>query len=100
MAVRAGAFEVVDASGRAVARLGPIPGSEVDEPGVGLVVLGPDGTARLTVGLDSTGPGIHLSHGGMVRCSVAVVDGDVVLVALRDRRGNEVASLVVADGSA
>ena len=69
---------------------------------MGLVLYGNDGSRRLTVGLDATGPAIHLSQDGNVRCTIAVVDADpgegLVIVAVRDRRGREVASLVTANG--
>jgi hypothetical protein len=100
--IQAAAFEVVDRAGRAVARLGPMPGSDVDEPGIGLVFLGADGLARLTVGVDCSGPAIHLVHDGTVCCSIAVLEGErgesTVFVAVRDGCGREVASLV-AGGS-
>jgi hypothetical protein len=100
--VQAQSFEVVDEDGNPIAGLGPIPGSEVGERGVGLVLYGPDGSERLTVGVDTTGPAIHLSQDGNVRCSIAVIDAEpgeaLVVVAVRDRRGREVASLVAADG--
>jgi hypothetical protein len=100
--VQAGAFEVVDESGATVARLGAIAGSDVDEPGVGLELTGPDGTPRLTIGIDTRGPAIHLNQDGYVRCSIAVIDGEpgegLVLIAVRDRLGREVASLVAANG--
>jgi hypothetical protein len=100
--VQARSFEVVDQGGAPIASLGPIVGSEVGEPGVGLVLYGPDGAKRLTVGVDTTGAAIHLSQDGNVRCSIAVIDAaageGVVIVAVRDRRGREVASLVAADG--
>ena len=100
--VQAGEFEVLDREGRPIARLGPIPGSAVGEAGVGLVLYGSDGSKRLTIGVDTTGPAIHLSQDGNVRCSIAVIDAEpgeaLVVVAVRDRRGREVASLVAADG--
>lgn len=100
--LQARAFEVLDHQGRPIASLGPIPGSEVGQAGVGLVLYGNDGSRRLTVGLDATGPAIHLSQDGNVRCTIAVVDADpgegLVIVAVRDRRGREVASLVTANG--
>jgi hypothetical protein len=98
--VRAAAFEVIDACGATVARLGSVPGSDVDAPGVGLSLSSPDGLRRLTVVVDTVGPAIHLSQGGTVRCSIAIIDEELVLVALRDHLGREVASLVAADGSA
>jgi hypothetical protein len=100
--VQARAFEVVDQDGTPIAALGPIPGSEAGQPSVGLVLYGPGGSERLTVGVDSTGPAIHLSQDGNVRCSIAVIDAEpgeaLVVVAVRDRRGREVASLVAVDG--
>jgi hypothetical protein len=99
--VQARAFEVVDQDGTPLAALGPIPGSEIGRPGVGLMLYGPDGSERLTVGVDSTGPAIHLSQDGNVRCSIAVIDAEpgeaLVIVAVRDRSGREVASLVATD---
>jgi hypothetical protein len=78
-----------------------MPGADVDEPGIGLVFLCADGTARLTIGVDTSGPAVHLMDAGTVRCSIAVIYGGQgesnVLVAVRDGRGREVASLV-ADG--
>jgi hypothetical protein len=100
--IQAAAFEVVDRTGRAVARLGPMPGCDVDEPGVGLVFLEADGTARLTIGVDTSGPALHLMHDGTVRCTIAVLHGErhesLVLVAVRDASGREVASLIAGGG--
>ena len=74
--LRARAFEVIDRNGRPIGRLGPTLGSDVGEPGVGLVLYGPDGSQRLTVTVDTAGPAIHLSQNGTVRCSIAVIDAD------------------------
>jgi hypothetical protein len=75
-----------------------MPGADAGESGVGLVLFGSDGSARLTIGVDTSGPALHLIHDGTVRCSIAVLRGEHgdsnVLVALRDGCGREVASIV------
>lgn len=86
--VQAEAFEVVDQAGKVVARLGPVPGSEVNEPGIGIVLLDEAGAPGLTLTLDSSGPAIHLIAGGTVRRSIAVVDS-TALLAVREPDGTE-----------
>jgi len=96
--VQAEALEVVDATGRVMARLGPIPGAAAHEVGTGLVIFDPAGVPRLTLGLDSSGPSLHLTAAGTVRVSIAVVDAEDVSTALltvREVDGSEVFGISV-----
>jgi hypothetical protein len=92
--VQAEAFEVVDQAGHVMARLGPVPGSEVNEPGTGLVLLDESGAPRLTLSLDASGPALHLIAGGTVRVSMAVV-GSTAVVAVRDLNGTEAVTIAI-----
>jgi hypothetical protein len=100
--VRARAFELVDDDGQVIARLGRVPGADVSELGVGLVVLGPSGDIELALTVDSSGPAIHLSSDGIVRLTLAVLRSDdsssTVLIAARDGRGEEVLAATIGDG--
>jgi hypothetical protein len=96
--VQAESFEVVDAGGRVVARLGPIPGAEAHEVGTGLILFDQTGVPRLTLGLDLSGPSLHLTAAGTVRLSLAVVDAEPVpmaLLAVREVDGTETFSVSV-----
>jgi hypothetical protein len=78
-----------------VARLGPVPGAEVNEPGIGLVLIDESGQPGLTLSLDSSGPALHLLAGGTVRVSIAVIDS-TALVAVRTPDGSEAFTLAIS----
>jgi hypothetical protein len=97
--VRATEFELVDEQGQTRAHLGALRGAGAEDVGFGLVLLGREGTPELTITVDGSGPGIHLTADGSVRLSLVVLrDEGTVLVAGRDARGVEGLSAAV-DGA-